>query len=307
MYSLEVTPEKDMTANTNSLVPDIESSINLSVNSHTQKRRKSSGSSLVDLLDAEQFDTPDAATSCCVSTVASSATTTVANRRINFAHKTNCSENECKRSNFPHSLTFSDHNGSCVSSGLVMDMRLHICCSFCKIPLGLPENNLCVLCLSTTSSKIHLASLWKLTSEPRAMNISSIPVLVSDISSVDQRLCNRSSSGASGEGIWCEEDGCVFSTVFCPFCSNPNNCLGVQVMATDASNVQLLNKILFYSNRLEIKNVDASKDKDLSPSSGSYIGERGVLNPIEKFSYFPPQKSLGGWKTTKSNVRLRKL
>nr|GMD07502.1 Fanconi anemia group J protein homolog [Ipomoea batatas] len=55
-----------------------------------------------------------------------------------------------------------------------------------------------------------------------------------------------------------KDDGCVFKTIFCPFCANPNNCLGVEVMAADASNVQFLIKILFYSDSLLIKTAETS-------------------------------------------------
>ncbi|KAH7849986.1 hypothetical protein Vadar_026020 [Vaccinium darrowii] len=128
--------------------------------------------------------------------------------------------------------------------------------------MGLPENHLFVRCSITSSSKNYVAALLKGSFEDSADNkLIDIPVVISDLPSIDQRLCNRTHEGALGQGIWCREDGCVFNAVFCPFCDSPDNCLGVQVMATDASNIHLLDKVLFYHDRLEIKDSEASKEK----------------------------------------------
>ncbi|RVX15979.1 Fanconi anemia group J protein-like [Vitis vinifera] len=279
-----VTPERDFIANTSNMMPETESPLNLSVNSHAQKRRKSMILPSVNPTQAEHSDAPDAKTP---GHIGNSMATRDANRRIEF--------------------------------GFGMDKQLQIFCSLCRNPLGLPENDLYVMCSLTSSSKVHLASLLRGSLESLAVNTStSIPVVVSDSSSVNQRLCNKTLGGAQEHGVWCEEDGCVFNTIYCPFCSTPNNCLGVQIMATNASNVELLNKILFYFDRLEIKNPEASTDKgiknpessadkDLSPPSGSNSDEVSV-HPFEKFSYKPqePQQNSNGWRTTKSKLRLPK-
>ncbi|CAL5332001.1 unnamed protein product [Camellia sinensis] len=282
--SLVVTPQKNVNA-------DTESFLNLSVNSHTQKKRKPLlRSTLINLTQPGEFDAPAPRSLGHVSFMASSTTNKGANNRTEFGLETSHPQNEFM-----------------MSSSHVMDKRLQILCSLCRNPLGLPENHLYVSCSITSSSKVQLTTLLKKRSGDPAENTStSVPVAISDISSVDQRLCNRAYEGAAGQGIWCREDGCVFNTVFCPFCSNPGNCLGVQVMATDASNVQLLNKILFYLDRLEIKNLEASKEKDLSPVRGSSVGNCAVPMSIEKFSYIPPQQNSEGWRTTKSRMRLPK-
>ncbi|KAJ6731190.1 hypothetical protein OIU85_021911 [Salix viminalis] len=179
-----------------------------------------------------------------------------------------------------------------------------------KAQLGRPENNLYVECSLTSSSKVHLASLVKERMERCIKNKSTcVPVLVTDISSVDQRLCNVTLQDARQKGVWSEEDGCVFNSVFCPFCSM-SNCLGVKIMATDASNVQLLNKILFYTDRLEFQNLEASKDlepkdKDLSPVTCLDMDKTALLNSLDRFSY-SQQPNAGGWRTTKSKLRLPK-
>lgn len=270
---------------------DTESVLNLSVNSHTQKKRKPLlRSTLINLTQPGEFDAPAPRSLGHVSFMASSTTNKDATNRTEFGLETSRPQNKFM-----------------MSSSHVMDKRLQILCSLCRNPLGLPENHLYVSCSITSSSKVQLTTLLKKRSGDPAENTStSVPVAISDISSVDQRLCNRTYEGATGQGIWCREDGCVFNTVFCPFCSNPGNCLGVQVMATDASNVQLLNKILFYLDRLEIKNLEASKEKDLSPVRGSSVGNCAVPMSIEKFSYIPPQQNSEGWRTTKSRMRLPK-
>ncbi|KAF3505009.1 hypothetical protein F2Q69_00040625 [Brassica cretica] len=133
--------------------------------------------------------------------------------------------------------------------------RVQISCLLCRSPLGHPDNNgsSYLNCLVTRSSKKYLLSLLKETS--RSEMPTSVSVIVTHCSSVDQRLCTKD------EGIWCEQDGCVFNTIFCPFCSVPNTtCLGVQIMATDSSNVHFLSKILFFSDHLNVMGDAAIKE-----------------------------------------------
>ncbi|GKB06367.1 hypothetical protein Tco_0834600, partial [Tanacetum coccineum] len=92
---------------------------------------------------------------------------------------------------------------------------------------------------------------------------TSVPVVVSDIASVDRRILERTSESGIGQGIWSKEDGCVFNTIFCTFCNNQDSCLGLHVVATDSANVQFLNKLLFYYDRLEIQHIEASMNSRL--------------------------------------------
>ena len=102
------------------------------------------------------------------------------------------------------------------------------------------ETNYFVPCSVTSLSMVHLATIWK----GIAAGPTSVPVVVSDISSVDRRILERNSESGNGQGIWSKEDGCVFnSTIFCTFCSNQDTCLGLHVVATDSANVQFLNKV----------------------------------------------------------------
>lgn len=238
-----VTPERNASTNTNGLIPEAESSLDLSVNSHIQKRRKSLGWLSYNYLQAENFDTSDPKTPVSVNFMASSMAATDMHHSNDNSHETNCLESKFEKSNVRQMFTRENCSSSSASSDRVMGKRLQIFCSLCRKPLGLSKNDLYVSCSITSSSKIHLASLWKDMLEPPVVNgSSSVPIMVCDISSIDQRLCQITVEGALGQGVWCKEDGCVFNTIFCPFCSNPNSCLGVQVMATDASNVHLLNK-----------------------------------------------------------------
>ncbi|KAM4130138.1 hypothetical protein ACJW30_01G078200 [Castanea mollissima] len=283
--SVVVTPEKNITTNTYSSMPDMESSLNLSVNSHTQKRRKSMGTPLINLIEDEQSDAPNAITPVYTGLTRSSMASKDANRRIEFGFESSCAEHKSKKFSVSRLLTKDNYVASCVPPIPFVEKRLQISCFFCKSPLGLPENHLYVMCLLTSSSKVHLASVLKEKLEPHHVNTpTSIQVVMTDILSVHPQLYTRTSEGALGQGVWCEEDGCVFNTIFCPFCSNPNSCLGVQIVATDASNVHLLNKILFYREHLEIKNLETSSDK---------VSE-------EK------QQNSRGWRTTKSKLKLPK-
>ncbi|XP_071698535.1 uncharacterized protein [Rutidosis leptorrhynchoides] len=194
---------------------------------------------------------------------------------------------------------------SSITCGDAMKKDLIISCSFCKHPLGLEESNYVVPCSLMSLSKVHLASLWKRKLDEPTKGPTCVPVVVSDISSVDRKIWERSPENGVGQGTWSKEDGCVFNTIFCTFCSNQDNCLGLHVVATDSSNVQFLNKVLFYTDRLEIQNIDALKNKEVSPSSVT-SGTKAEVNPFEKFAYVPQDSASSGWRTTKSKMRLPK-
>ncbi|XP_004301629.1 PREDICTED: Fanconi anemia group J protein homolog [Fragaria vesca subsp. vesca] len=310
--SVATTPEKNATLNSYSSMMETESSLDMSVNSHTQKRRKSMHSSLVNSSQGQSDGASDSKTPDCPGSIKDTLTNRDAIRKIEFS-ETNYSDHYCK-SKVHHPLP-SSCGALSMSAGTVMDKRLEICCSLCKSPLGLPENNLHVTCSITSSSKLHLESLHNEILKSQTGKISAgIRVLITDISSVDYRVCHEISEGAPGQGVWCDEDGGVLGTILCPFCryhkTSHNNFLGVQVMATNASNVHLLNKIMFYLDKLEIPNFEAtsdkaSKDKDFLPVNSSNVNKVAILNPFEKFSYSPVQQDRG-WRTTKSKLKLIK-
>ncbi|KAG8388918.1 hypothetical protein BUALT_Bualt02G0175200 [Buddleja alternifolia] len=292
MCSALTTPEKGITAQESSIEPEAESS--WSVNSNAWKRRKFTALSSVG--PRYEYNTP-VPISDRFSPLASSITTSNATHRT---EEMNHSNNECGKFNSSLSSTPINFDGSQVPSG-VMDERLQISCSRCKNPLGLPENDSYVVCSRISTSKVHLMSLWKKTSETVVSCTSSVDVLVSNTSSVNQRLCGTARESASGQGIWCKEDGCVFNTIFCPFCFDAENSLGVHVVATDASNIKFQNKMLLYLDRLEIKNFEATKDEDLSPHGdhSSMVKDIGP-SAFEKFAYISPVQDSGGWRNTKS-------
>lgn len=202
------------------------------------------GTPLINLIEDEQSDAPNAITPVYTGLTRSSMASKDANRRIEFGFESSCAEHKSKKFSVSRLLTKDNYVASCVPPIPFVEKRLQISCFLCKSPLGLPENHLYVMCLLTSSSKVHLASVLKEKLEPHDVNTpTSIQVVMTDILSVHPQLYTRTSEGALGQGVWCEEDGCVFNTIFCPFCSNPNSCLGVQIVATDASNVHLLNKV----------------------------------------------------------------
>ncbi|KAL8088437.1 hypothetical protein AgCh_038285 [Apium graveolens] len=327
--SLLVTPERIVSTIANSVMPETESAMTASINSHIQKRRKSMGCS--SLYGHHQSDTPEPRTPVGHSFIESTTTAAYENCRIDCYYETNCPGSRYGRSVVDQAPTLENCSSSSASSDHITHMRLQIFCSLCKKPLGLPENKFYIMCSITPLSKIHLASLWKKMLQPPAINGSpGFPILICDVSSIDQQLFNATVEGAPEQEVWCKEDGCVFKTICCPFCSHPNSCLGVQVMATDASNIRLLNKILFCLDRLEMKNLEDSHVKDfspasgrkiqfqdlspssgpkiqfqdLSPSSGPKIDRSAVLASIDKFSYSPQMKNSEGWRTTRSKVNI---
>ncbi|KAJ1411488.1 P-loop containing nucleoside triphosphate hydrolase [Sesbania bispinosa] len=287
--SITGTPEKNITANN---ILEMESSLNLSVNSHNQKRRKPMVTSFINLIEEENHITP------CDSTLTWNAKSSVDVREA--THGSEYGFGRILKSHSPQ-LPTSNLPGSCSSTVPLLDKRLQIFCSLCKNPLGRPENHLNLTCSFISSSKVHLRSLLKQRLETYTTDCSkSIPVIITDSSFVDQRICNRIPKSAQEQGIWCLEDGCVFSTIFCPFCSNTDNLLGVQIMATNSSNVQLLDKILFYIDSLEVKNHEETEESASKEVDMSGTGEVAVISSIDKYSYLPQLGKSEVWKTRKS-------
>ncbi|PIN10435.1 hypothetical protein CDL12_16972 [Handroanthus impetiginosus] len=270
------TPEKGITSKANSIEPEADSS--RSVNSYVWKRRKITGLSSVGHLHESNtpVQVPDR-----LSSLASSITTADATHRTEGM---NHSENGCGKFKTSLSSTLNNSDGSHVPPGVKMDEKLQIFCSRCKNPLGLPESDLSVMCSRISTSKVHLLSLHKKSLETDALSTSSVDVLVTETSSLNHCLCGTAGEGASGQGVWCKEDGCVFNSIFCPFCVEPENCLGVHIVATDALNIKFQNKILLYVDCLEIKNFEASKDEALSSHHGLSMGKDVGLKAIEKFA-----------------------
>ncbi|KAE8736190.1 hypothetical protein F3Y22_tig00000132pilonHSYRG00134 [Hibiscus syriacus] len=295
------TPEKDADQNKAGVIPRKESPFNLSVCSYTQKRRKSVASTFINLVDEEESDTP-------AQIPGSLNSDGLANgdmlRRIEFGLETSSAENNYLESNVPRPLATDNTIFSCP----VMDKRLQISCLLCRSPLGRPENNLYIRFSLIVSSKVYLLSLFK----ERLISCDSntpptVPVIITDISSVDPRLCNGTLEGDREQGIWHEEDGCVFKKVFCPFCSNPNNCLGVQIKAADENNVQLLNKIMLYHGSVVIRNSEAAQDRAAKDKVNCSSTKTAILNSIDKFAYSSQQSDLGGWRNTKSKPSLDEM
>ncbi|KAL1219740.1 Regulator of telomere elongation helicase 1 [Cardamine amara subsp. amara] len=283
--STVVTPEGYSIGDTRSLTLEAESSFNVSVNSQALKRRKFTSSPVIDL-EEENCDAPSTRP----------LDHTSLTRRMDFGYG----------STEPRSQNYN------IYAFPEVNQKVQISCSLCKSPLGHPENHSYLNCLLTSSSKTHLLSLLKETSGTGSAEMpTSVSILMIDCSLVNQRLC-RSFEGSKGQGIWCKQDGCVFNTIYCPFCSVPNTCLGVQVMATDSSNVQFLRKILFFADHLEVMNDAASKEtalkhKEPVADTNAAVSKSDVLKSIERFAYSPrQQEDSGGWRTTKSKLRLPK-
>lgn len=226
-----VTPERKATAD------EHDSSLNLSVNSHSQKRRNPSQT------------TPS------ISHAESSHVHHIRNmnRSLDMIQETrmvfeaDCSKCKHQKVEVQRVTSVESTNALSMHSELVMDHKLHILCSSCRNPLGLPENDFLVMCSLTSTSKSYLASLLKCEPESQdRIEVPSISVLISDALSVDQHLSKGCIiEGIPQRGIWCEEDGCVFRTIYCPFCTDNKTFLGVQIMAADSFNIQLLNKVCF--------------------------------------------------------------
>ncbi|KMT19267.1 hypothetical protein BVRB_1g014480 isoform A [Beta vulgaris subsp. vulgaris] len=300
----EVTPERSGIENTKGLTQKIESSANLSVNSHAHKRRMLLNSQQMNSIQKMKFDMVTVENTEDLSMTDYSVLTDNENQRTRNS-EVNFSACELKPS-----IQFSMANEGDLfskSGSLSLDQRLQIFCSLCRNPLGLPGNSSYVTCFLTSLSKIVLTSLFKGNEQgSRQTSPSLVPVLIVDILSVDQRLYNRNNKDIPRQGIWCQEDGCVYKSIFCPFCISPNHCLGVHIMAADASNIQLIGKVLFYYDRLDVKSCPGLESKESLIDNIICPDQTVDINSIRKYEYRSQQNSPGSWRTTKVKSRLVK-
>lgn len=151
---------------------------------------------------------------------------------------------------FPRTFSMSKHQ---ISAGLDLDHKngsnidfdreMNISCSSCRSQLALPENNYHFPCTLASTSKSYL-----LTYESRCASTCStsimtenrcepMSVLLTDISFINKRCIKQS------KDVWCEQDGCVYRTISCFSCA-VDTYLGLQVIAADAQNHHLINKVL---------------------------------------------------------------
>ncbi|XP_042384337.1 Fanconi anemia group J protein homolog isoform X1 [Zingiber officinale] len=170
---------------------------------------------------------------------------------------------------------------------------LEVSCLYCRSPLGLQENDLLVNCSLTSSSKVYLAYVLK-HGPPKDSSFNytpttperDVPVVVCDSSSVNHRVFDNGCKEAVSHGIWSEKDSCVFRSLICPFCTVPR-CLGVQIIAADASNSHLLNKVLLFADHLDINDQQKPNQKDVTPICSTVPGKESASLEIEKYAYTP--------------------
>ncbi|KAK9740170.1 hypothetical protein RND81_03G016600 [Saponaria officinalis] len=299
----EITPERNVGEHTKGLAMEMESSANWSVNSHAKKRRAAVNPPGINLVQEMNFDmatTEDIYDYRSTGYSAENGSLVPRPKLSSSMHPSKCEPNILAPS-------VAKIGTTSLSDGLHLDQRLQISCSLCKNPLGRAENNSYVACSLTLLSKGFLTSLVKWNGQQFMQTApNALQVLIVDNLSVDQRLCNTNHRQIVGQGIWCQEDGCVYNAIFCPFCSSTDHCLGVQIMATDASNFYLINKILFYYDRLLVKTSQGQAGKDSSIDNGSSPTQTIDINSIGKYAYQSPQNNSGGWRTTKTKAKLQK-
>ncbi|XP_074586059.1 uncharacterized protein LOC141841763 [Curcuma longa] len=255
-----------------------EMSLNMSVNSYNQKRRRIdlqiSDCNLIDCLssDTDSFYPVDSISST--------------SRETDMIPESPCLDNSSvNRQQKPRQGKFIRNVADTLTK------MLELSCLLCRSSLGLHENDFLVNCSLTSSSKVYLAYVLKhgppkdscFKCPPTAPE-RDVPIVVCDSSSIDHRVFDNGCKEAASHGIWSEKDSCVFKSLICPFCTMPT-CLGVQIIAADASNSHLLNKVLFFADHLNINDQQKSKKKDVMPICPTVPGKESASFEIEKYAY----------------------
>ncbi|KAM0877027.1 hypothetical protein ACQ4PT_035806 [Festuca glaucescens] len=318
---------------------DHESSVNKSVNSHQQKRRRLN-IPMSCCTDAEHSNplNPSSTSICNTDSAVRlvpgdlKSTDGLCCRSMKMSRCENIKLERC-----PKPVELSSNN----SAG----KKLRIYCARCQTPLGLQKDGFLVSSSLSSPSKAYLTYLLRygLSSVDFAQDLISSPpavvnVIVCDASSLNQEILRKfcGEGSAHHSGVWSEKDGCVYKPITCPFCPCENASsvvLGAQVVATDASNLQSLNEVLLFADRLDVKHGpssdvehepssdvkhEPSSDVKLEPSSEPVPGfpfevasnQRGAVKPmspppdLEKFAYTPLKKNPVPLSTRRSKLRL---
>lgn len=286
---------------------EYESLMNKSVNSHCQKKRRLS-SPMSCCTYTEHSDSPSKSfclTDCDVSVVSGDLKRT--------------DEMCCKSVKLSKcgNVKLERHNLVEFSSKKSMQKKLHICCTRCKTALGLQKDGLLVSCLLSSSSKFYLAYLLRhglstVGFPQEDFSVSppvKVKVMMCDASSLNQKILGKITSEGSAHhsGVWSEKDGCVYKAVICPFCPCENACataLGVQVLATDASNLQLLNKVVLFADCLDVKHEPSNEQVVRSHTDAVYPMSPPPVIDLEALAYKPLKKDPVPLNTRRSKLRL---
>ncbi|KAJ0966761.1 hypothetical protein J5N97_023678 [Dioscorea zingiberensis] len=302
----ETTPEREACEEAHGTEADLNS-----VNSHSQKRRKLIDSQLSSCTKMVHLSTHDDESCCLAGSI--SSISRYANERTGSPHYADNSSRSKLQKPLQTIFTKIHPDALCLSSDQTTKKMLNICCLICKNALGLDNNKYLVPCSLAATSKAFVSYI--LENGPTSTCFSqglvqhhgrNIHIVITDVSSINQRIFERCARGAQQHDTWSEEDGCVFRILFCPFCLVSRlTCLGLQIMAVDTTNIHLLNKVMFYADFLDIKEEE-SRREDLLPGPMITVSEDSGQTQIEKFAYIPPRQNFGSFNTTKSKLKLPK-
>uniref|UniRef100_A0A453LKN9 Uncharacterized protein n=8 Tax=Aegilops tauschii subsp. strangulata TaxID=200361 RepID=A0A453LKN9_AEGTS len=301
---------------------DHESSMDRSVNSQYQKRRR--------------FNIP---VSCCTGAEHSNPSLNPSNPSSTSFCNTDCAVSMapgdlkrtdrlcCESLKMSRSENFKlerSHKAAEFASNKSAGTKLDIRCTTCKTPLGLQKDGFLVSCSLASPSKLYLTCLLRhgLSTVGFAEDLMSSPpavvnVLVCDASSLNQGILSKfcSEGSAHQSGVWSEKDGCVYKPVTCPFCPRENSfatVLGAQVLAADASNLESLNKVLLFADCLDLKhepsNEQVARDHTVASNLMGTDASKPMSPPpvidLESFAYKPVKKEPVSLSTRRSKLRL---
>ncbi|KAJ1290715.1 hypothetical protein BS78_02G266300 [Paspalum vaginatum] len=263
-----------------------ESLIDRSVNSRCEKKRRLSSP-----LSCTYTDHSPSKSFCC----SGYAVPGDVNRNSDL-HCKNMGMSRCENVKFENNYKLEE-----LSAKKPTQKKLLISCIRCKTALGLEQNGFLVTCSHSSSSKLYLACLLRhglstidcLEDDFSASTPTEVQVVECGATSLNQNIFDKFSSQDSchHSGVWSAKDGCVYKAVICPFCSSENVCamvLGVQVLAADKRNQQLVEKV-------------SRTRRDANNSSS----QQPVID-LESFAYKPLKKDPVPLNSRRSKVTCQK-
>ncbi len=152
---------------------------------------------------------------------------------FDLTERTETGGTSCYRSEFED---FTEHEIGCTKCGCLYFRatkglgfyKMHLCkaylvelCRSIESDNALPERRPDVAVFITSTESCH-------------------PLLTKSIHRQGASLVQNSEAES---GVWVKEDGCVYEALFCPWCENQRNCVGVRIAATDKENLSLMGTV----------------------------------------------------------------
>eukprot|EP00249_Psilotum_nudum_P005577 c19029_g2_i2 orf=1126-2967(+) len=155
------------------------------------------------------------------------------------------------------------------TNNVICTKRLAVLCGRCGCSLSASEEEMNVTYYETTLAKSYLQSLLDSNNVlAKRQPADCTRLLILESSCLGSSILNGEVDLFGShvvnpiQGLWVEEDGCVFKPLFCPWCKDCSLCVGAHVLAADRMNIPLVGKVLLFTDIVNIETGELQMSKN---------------------------------------------